>query len=107
MGIILHGSGLTEQASRSHSTKGSYPMKKYLTYILTVLFATIAVSFAGPDKAVIEAKEKAAWQSFKDKDAAGFQKVVDKDIRCVYGNGIRKLQDELNDLKTSDIKSFT
>ena len=82
-------------------------MKKYLSYTLTALFATIAVSFAGPDKATVLAKETAAWQAYKDKKADDFQKVVDKDIRCVYSDGISNLEKELADMKKWDIKSFT
>ena len=64
-------------------------MKKQITYLMTALFATIAVSnSAMPDKATMEGKEKAAWQAFKDKNEAEFKKVVDKDIRCVYEDGI-------------------
>jgi hypothetical protein len=81
-------------------------MKKSVSYIVAVLLATVAVSFAGPDKAAIEAKENAAWQAFKDKNADAFQKLVDKDIRCVYDVGLNKMADELNDMKTSEIKSF-
>ena len=81
-------------------------MKKYLSLVVTALLATVAVSFAAPDKAAVEAKEKAAWQAFKDKDAAAFQKVVDKDIKCVYDTGISDLQKELADMKTADFKSF-
>ncbi|HEX4641052.1 MAG TPA: nuclear transport factor 2 family protein [Chthoniobacterales bacterium] len=81
-------------------------MKKYFSLAVTALLATVAVSLAGPDKAAVEAKEKAAWQSFKDKDAAAFQKVVDKDIKCVYDTGIADMQKELADMKTADLKSF-
>src|SRR6266404_1276082 len=82
-------------------------MKKYITYATTALFATIAVSMAAPDKAAIEAKEKAAWQAFKDKKADDFKNVVDKDIRAVYADGISNLQKELSDMQKWDIKSFT
>jgi hypothetical protein len=82
-------------------------MKKYITYAVTAFFATIALSIAAPDKAAIEAKEKAAWQAFKDKKADDFQKVVDKDIRCVYADGISDMQKELADMKKWDMKSFT
>jgi hypothetical protein len=82
-------------------------MKKYITYAMTALFATIAVSIAAPDKAAIEAKEKAAWQAFKDKKADDFEKVVDKDIRCVYADKISNLKKELSDMKKWDMKSFT
>src|SRR5438309_10074498 len=82
-------------------------MKKYITYAMTALFATIAVSIAAPDKAAIEAKEKAAWQAFKDKKADDFKKVVDKDIRAVYAEGMSNMQKELDDMKKWDMKSFT
>ncbi|PYI72348.1 MAG: hypothetical protein DMF02_03860 [Verrucomicrobia bacterium] len=77
-------------------------MKKYLT------FATVAVSIAAmPDKAAMEAKEKSAWQAFKDKNSDAFKKLVDKDIRCVYANRISTgLQNELADMKNWDMKSF-
>ena len=43
-------------------------MKKLITYTMTALLATIAISFAAPDdKDAIISKEKAAWQAFKDK----------------------------------------
>jgi hypothetical protein len=82
-------------------------MKKYLTYAMTVLFATIAVSIAAPDKDAMIANEKAAWQAFKDKKADDFKKVVDKDFRGVYAEGISTLQTELDDMKKWDMKSFT
>jgi hypothetical protein len=82
-------------------------MKKYFAVTIGALLVTSALSFAGPDSATMEAKEKAAWQTFKDKDAAGFQKVVDKDVRCVYDAGVMTMADELADMKTSETKSFT
>ena len=81
-------------------------MKKSLSFAVAVLFAVIAVSFAGPDKAAVEAKENAAWQAFKDKKADTFQKLVDKDIRAVYDSGIMKMSDELDAMKKWDMKSF-
>ena len=82
-------------------------MKKYLAYVVTALTASIAVSIAAPDKAAIEAKENTAWQTFKDKDAAGFQKVVDKDFKGVYAEGLSDMAKELSDMKKWDMKSFT
>ena len=82
-------------------------MKKYITYAMTALFATIAVSIAAPDKDAMMAKEKAAWQAFKDKNAADFKKLVDKDVRCVYAEGTSDMQKELDDMKKWDMKSFT
>src|SRR2546423_10825122 len=82
-------------------------MKKSLNYAVALLIASIGVSFAAPDKAAIEAKEKNAWQTFKDKDAAGFQKVVDKDFKGVYAEGLSDMAKELSDMKKWDMKSFT
>jgi len=81
-------------------------MKSTITLITTVLFATIALSIAG-DKETVIANEKAAWQAFKDKNPEAFKKVVDKDLRAVYADGILNLQQELDAMKTRDIKSFT
>ena len=83
-------------------------MKKHITYLITALLATIAVSNAAPpDKATMEGKEKAAWQAFKDKNEAEFKKLVDKDIRCVYDTGLSNLAKELDAMKKWDMKSFT
>src|SRR3984893_11197037 len=82
-------------------------MKKLISYSCMALFATLALSFAGPDKAAIMAKENTAWQTFKDKDAAGFQKVVDKDFMGVYAEGISDMAKELSDMQKWDMKSFS
>ena len=83
-------------------------MKKYITYIVALLFAMTVAGFgAGADKDAIEAKEKAAWQAFKDRKADDFQKLVDKDFRGVYAEGIVDLKAELDELQKSDMKSFT
>jgi Domain of unknown function (DUF4440) len=82
-------------------------MKKYFSLAVTVWFATIVVSLAaGADTDAIEAKEKTAWQSFKDKKADDFKKVVDKDFRGVYAEGISDIDKELSDMKKWDMKSF-
>ena len=82
-------------------------MKKSLSIAVIALLASIAVSIAGPNDAALEAKEKAAWQSFKDKKADDFKKVVDKDFRGVYAEGISDLNQELADMKKWNMKSFT
>jgi hypothetical protein len=81
-------------------------MKKSLSYTVVLLLAGIAISFAGPEKAAIMANEKAAWQAYKDKKADDFKKVVDKDIKCVYADGVSDMAKELADMKTWDVKSF-
>ena len=82
-------------------------MNKSLSCAVAVLFAAIAVSVAGPDKDTMMAKEKAAWQAFKDKKADDFQKVVDKDFKGVYAEGLSDMAKELSDMKKWDMKSFT
>ncbi len=82
-------------------------MKKYLAYTVIALIASIGISIAAPDKDAIMAKEKEAWQTFKDKNAEGFKKVVDKDFRGAYAEGISDMAKELSDMKKWDMKSFT
>ena len=81
-------------------------MKKYISYSLVAFFAIALAAFASPDKAAIEAKEKEAWQTFKDKNADGFKKVVDKDFKGVYAEGLSDMAKELSDMKKWDMKSF-
>jgi len=81
-------------------------MKKCITYLVAVFFAMTVAGFAAADKAAIMEKEKAAWQAFKDKKADDFKKVVDKDFRGVYAEGISTLQTELADMQKWDMKSF-
>ena len=82
-------------------------MKKLMSYTMVALLATITASNAiPPDKAAMEAKEKAAWQAFKDKNEGEFKKLVDKDFRGVYDAGISNIQKDLDDMKKWDMKSF-
>src|SRR5207237_10868055 len=82
-------------------------MKKYVTYAMTALFATIAVSIAAPEKDTMMAKEKAAWQAFKDKKSDEFRKVLHADFKGVYADGIQTLQKEMDSMKKWDMKSFS
>ena len=82
-------------------------MKKLITYIMTALFATIAISFAAPDdKEAIISKEKAAWQAFKDKKADDFKKLLSSDLVTVYADGMHTLQQEVDGMSKTDMKSF-
>lgn len=81
-------------------------MKKLMSYTLIAFFAMIALASASPKKEDMEAKETSAWQAFKDKNADAFKKVVDKDLRAVYPEGVMTLQMELDDMKKWDMKSF-
>ena len=82
-------------------------MKKQITSILTILLATVCVSFAAPDKDAIIAKEKAVWQAFKDKKADDFKKMVVADVVAVYADGIMNMQDEMDAMSKTDMKSFS
>ena len=83
-------------------------MKKYFSLAVTVWFASIALSIAAtPDKDAIMAKEKEAWQAYKDKKADDFKKLLDKDYRGVYADGVVDLKQELEGMQKNDMKSFT
>jgi hypothetical protein len=82
-------------------------MKKYISYSLVAFIITAVAAIAAPDKDALMTKEKAAWQAFKDRKADEFKKVVDKDIRAVYADGISNMHKELADMKKWDMKSFT
>jgi hypothetical protein len=82
-------------------------MKKYITYAMTAFFAMIAISIAAPDKAAIEAKEKAAWQAFKDKKTDEFKKLLSPNFMAVYADGIYNMQKEIDSMTKTDMKSFS
>jgi hypothetical protein len=82
-------------------------MKKYITYTITAFFAMIAVSISAADKAAIEAKEKAAWQTFKDKKSDEFKKLLSPNFVGVYSDGIYNLQKQVADMQKWDMKSFS
>jgi hypothetical protein len=83
-------------------------MKKLITYTVTAFLAAIAISFAAPenDKQEIISKEKAAWQAFKDKKADEFKKLLSTDLVTVYSDGMHNLQQELDAMSKTDMKSF-
>jgi len=82
-------------------------MNKRIIYITTALLATIAISFAAPDdKEAIISKEKAAWHAFKDKKADDFKKLLSPDLESVYADGMHNLQQELDSMSKTDLKSF-
>lgn len=73
---------------------------------MIALLTTITVTIAAPSEAEMMAKEKAAWQAFKNKDAAAFQKIVDHDVVGVYSDGISGMKGELEGMKKWNMKSF-
>jgi hypothetical protein len=83
-------------------------MKKLITYTVAAFLATSAISFAAPEnnKEAIIAKEKAAWQAFKDKTADEFKKLLSPDLVSVYAEGMHNLQQEVDSISKTDMKSF-
>jgi hypothetical protein len=82
-------------------------MTKHITYTILAFFCAIAVSIAAaPTENAMMEKEKAAWQAFKDKNAADFKKVVSANLVAVYAEGMVDMQKELADMQKWDMKSF-
>jgi hypothetical protein len=73
---------------------------------MIALLTTVAVSTEAQDKDAIITKEKAAWQAFKDKKADEFKKLVSADLVTVYSDGMHSMQDELDIMAKTDLKSF-
>jgi hypothetical protein len=81
-------------------------MKKYISYTMIALLVTAAVSTAATNEDMMQEKEKAAWQAFKDKKADDFKKVVSAKFMGVYVEGVSDMQKELADMQKWDMKSF-
>jgi hypothetical protein len=81
-------------------------VKKLISYTTVALLATVGISIASPDQDTMMAKEKAAWQAFKDKKADDFKKVVHEGMRGIYAEGISTMQTEMDDMQKWDMKSF-
>src|SRR5213596_3065786 len=81
-------------------------MKKYISYTMIALLATVAVSTAATNEDMMQEKEKAAWQAFKDKKPDDFKKLVAANVVAVYAEGMSDMQKELADMQKWDMKSF-
>jgi len=81
-------------------------MKKYISYTMIALLATVAISTAATNEDAMMEKEKAAWQAFKDKKPNDFKKVVSANLMAVYAEGVSDMQKELADMQKWDMKSF-
>lgn len=82
-------------------------MKKLVALALVTLFVTSAGVFASPDKDALITAEKNAWQNIKDKKWDDFKKIFSADFRGVYSSGINKMDKEMTEVKTLDLKSYT
>jgi hypothetical protein len=81
-------------------------MKALITHALVALLATVAVSTAATNDDTLLQKEKAAWQSFKDKKPDDFKKLVSGQVMAVYAEGVSDMQNELAAMPKWDMKSF-
>jgi hypothetical protein len=81
-------------------------MKKYFSYTVMALLGTVALSTAASTEEMVQEKEKAAWQAFKDRKPGDFKKVVSAKLVGVYAEGTSDLQKELADMQKWDMKSF-
>jgi hypothetical protein len=81
-------------------------MKKYITYTMMALLGTMALSTAASTEDIMQEKEKAAWQAFKDKKPDDFKKVVSANVMAVYAEGVSDMQGELAAMQKWDMKSF-
>ena len=82
-------------------------MRRIIISTMIALLATVAVSTDAQDKDAMIAKEKAAWQAFKDKKADEFKKLVSADLVTVYADGMHSMQEELDIMAKTDLKSFS
>ena len=81
-------------------------MIKYFSYTMMALLGTVALSTAASTEEMVQEKEKAAWQAFKDRKADDFKNVVSAKLVGVYAEGTSDLQKELADMQKWDMKSF-
>lgn len=81
-------------------------MKKLIAFALVALFASSAAVLAA-DKDDLITAEKNAWQNIKDKKWDDFKKIFSSDFRGVYASGVNKLDKEMSEVKTLDLKSYS
>ncbi len=81
-------------------------MKRLLTCATLALCGTLTFAVAA-EKDDIIAREKAAWQNFKDKKADDFRKIFSTNYRGIYSDGIGKAEDEVKSMQEMTVKSFS
>ncbi len=80
-------------------------MTKYLTGALAALFFTGTLALAA-DNTEAMAREKAAWQAYKDKKADDFRQLAAPTYRSVYVYGIHDLDQEVAWMQKTTMNSF-
>ena len=82
-------------------------MKTLLNFAAIAFFTSVAVSFAAGEKDAIMDKEKAVWQAVQDKKFDAFRKYFADDYRSAYAEGIYDVDQEVNAVRKTDLKSFS
>lgn len=83
-------------------------MRKPLIQTVTILLALTITSFAADmSTAEIEAREKAAWQAYKDKKSEEFGKMLSSDYRGIYAEGVLDKAGEVSGMQKTTMNSFT
>jgi hypothetical protein len=61
---------------------------------------------ASNEKAITDL-EKSAWESYKNKQADAFRKLMSKDYYGIYTEGIKNLDREVADLAKTDLRDYS
>ena len=61
---------------------------------------------ASNDKAITDL-EKSAWESYKNKQADAFRKLMSKDYYGTYAEGIKNLDSEVADMAKADLREYS
>jgi hypothetical protein len=80
---------------------------KTVVSFAAITFVSVAISLAAGDKETIIEKEKTVWQTVQDKKLDAFRKYFAEDYRSVYAEGIYNINQEMDAVRKTDLKSFS
>jgi len=92
-------------------------MKKQFILFCVTLIAAAPVCFAqvspvkpaksASNEATITDLEKSAWESYKNRQADAFRKLMSKDYYGTYAEGIKNLDREVADMAKTDLRDYS
>jgi hypothetical protein len=92
-------------------------MKKQFILFCVTLIAAAPVCFAqaspakpaksASNQTAITDLEKSAWESYKNKQADAFRKLMSKDYYGTYAEGIKNLDREVADMAKTDLREYS
>src|SRR5437016_12212851 len=92
-------------------------MKKQFILFCVTLIAAAPVCFAqaspakpaksASNETAITDLEKSAWESYKNKQADAFRKLMSKDYYGTYAEGIKNLDREVADMAKTDLRDYS